>query len=520
MELCRGASRAETIAHAFLTEGTCSLWSAVREVVRDLGYAADRRIIADGYIFRLGLYNKGGLVGLTSETKHHRAVCQLLNTLVIATLGTHRWTSLSVNMNCSTEVHKDQCNASEDHLQSLQIGLSHYDQGELWIEDPKGCVYLEHHRDGLLRGSAHNTQATASLFHAQKHYHATLLWNNGDRVVLIAYVARQHACAVQRYGGILEEAGFVLPHREVDSVPSGPNSPVDVAMDLEHSALSEPRETEVECLNMESSAMPEAPTSSSTRPLRSNEWANTGGARRHRHRGGGRHFHSMSAAPQGGGQRDSPLFTCQVEGCVRRYRKGYHKHCCGLCTVGHHTARCDKEWRKVQLMPLRGQISECVTAGCCRIAGYSHVHCCTDCVQSEGQLHTGTCQRRQDLAYVVAGTASSSVLVPDMEAAGMSGVATTARSPAAMTALSSRDNVPSRDAVASSTESKPQSVKGTEAVEVSSSESSEESSGDFVLISVTGGATAKLAESASVAAETKSEPRYEAGSGVSLHMMD
>ncbi|CAE7883589.1 unnamed protein product [Symbiodinium sp. KB8] len=132
------------------------------------------------------------------------AVCQLLNTLVIATLGTHGWTSLSVNMNCSTEVHKDQCNASEDHFQSLQIGLSHYDQGQLWIEDPKGCIYLEHHRDGLLRGSAHNTQATASLFHAQKHYHATLPWSNGDRVVLIAYVARQHACAVQRYGGILE----------------------------------------------------------------------------------------------------------------------------------------------------------------------------------------------------------------------------------------------------------------------------------------------------------------------------
>ena len=145
-----------------------------------------------------------GLVGLTSETKHHKAVCQLLNTLVIATLGTHGWTSLSVNMNCSTEVHKDQCNASEDHFQSLQIGLSHYDQGQLWIEDPKGCIYLEHHRDGLLRGSAHNTQATASLFHAQKHYHATLPWSNGDRVVLIAYVARQHACAVQRYGGILE----------------------------------------------------------------------------------------------------------------------------------------------------------------------------------------------------------------------------------------------------------------------------------------------------------------------------
>ena len=131
----------------------------------------------------------------------------------------------------------------------------HYDQGELWIEDPKGCIYLEHHRDGLLRGSAHKTQATASLFHAQKHYHATatLPWNNGDRVVLIAYVARQHACAVQRYGGILEEAGFVLPHREVDSVPGEPNSPVDVAMDHEHSALGEPREAEVEYNFMEHS---------------------------------------------------------------------------------------------------------------------------------------------------------------------------------------------------------------------------------------------------------------------------
>ena len=82
IELCRGASRAEALAHAFLMEGTCSLWSGVREVIRDLGYAADRRIIADGYIFRLGLYNKGGLVGLTSETKSHKTVCQLLNTLV------------------------------------------------------------------------------------------------------------------------------------------------------------------------------------------------------------------------------------------------------------------------------------------------------------------------------------------------------------------------------------------------------------------------------------------------------
>ena len=256
-DLCRGASRAETIAHAFLKEGAGSLWSAVREVVRDLGYAADRRVTADGYIFRLGLYNKGGLVGLTSETKSHLAVCRLLNTLVVATYGAHRWTSLSVNMNCSTEVHKDQCNASEDHLQSLQIGLSHYDHGELWIEDSQGCVYLEHHRDGLLRGSARSTHATASLFHAQRHYHATLPWSNGDRVVLIAYVARQHACAMSRYGGILEEAGFVLPHCGVERAQTtssaivAPPSPAVVEQDHAHGGIYEPFGAATECKFME-----------------------------------------------------------------------------------------------------------------------------------------------------------------------------------------------------------------------------------------------------------------------------
>ena len=76
------SSRAERLARDFLLEGRASLWSAVREVVRDLGYAADTRTISPGYIFRLGLYNKGGLVGLTSETRGHPCACRLINLLV------------------------------------------------------------------------------------------------------------------------------------------------------------------------------------------------------------------------------------------------------------------------------------------------------------------------------------------------------------------------------------------------------------------------------------------------------
>ena len=153
------------------------------------------------------------------------------------------------------------------------------------------------------------------------------------------------------------------------------------------------------------------------------------------------------------------------------------------------------------------------------------MHCCTDCVQSAGQQHTHTCQRRQDLAFVVTGTARSSETVSNLDDAGAAVVSTAAGSSTEMDALSSLAAVRCRDAAGAmgettSTERKPLSVNGSEAIEVSSDESSEESSGDFMLISATGGATAKMAESSSIAATPKSTPLYEAGSGICLNMMD
>ena len=128
------------------------------------------------------MYNKGGLSGLTSETKRHPCVCRLINQLIISTLSTHAWTSISVNMNCGTEVHKDQGNASESDLFSLHIGLSHHQDGQLWVENTAGDMYMEHHKEGLIRGQVYPTSAVANLFHGQQHYHATMPWRGGDRV--------------------------------------------------------------------------------------------------------------------------------------------------------------------------------------------------------------------------------------------------------------------------------------------------------------------------------------------------
>ena len=169
-------------------------------------------------------------------------------------------------------------------------------------------------------------------------------------------------------------------------------------------------------------------------------------------------------------------------------------------------------------MPLRGRISECVTTGCRRIAGYSHVHCCTDCVQSGGRFHTSTCQRRQDLAYVVTGNDHHSAPEPCLAATGALSMAEMATSSDQMPAQSILMGDPGQDAAAASTESNPLYSTGAEAIEVLSEGSSEESSADFELISVTGGATAKMTGSASVITGSRNVPLSEAGS--SLHMMD
>ena len=126
---------AETLAEHFLQEGSGSLWSAVREVTRCLQFEDDPREVAQGQTFRLGLCSKGGILGMTRNTKTHISVSKLLNAAVLSTYRQHRWTSLSVNLNNGLEPHHDRGNAPGS---SLLIGLTHHRDGGLWIEDRFG----------------------------------------------------------------------------------------------------------------------------------------------------------------------------------------------------------------------------------------------------------------------------------------------------------------------------------------------------------------------------------------------
>ncbi|OLP81343.1 hypothetical protein AK812_SmicGene38125 [Symbiodinium microadriaticum] len=76
---------AEALAESFLQEGSGSLWSAVREVVRCLPFEEDGREVAEGRVFRLGLYCKGGFMGVSKTSWSHVAVGRLLNAAVLTT---------------------------------------------------------------------------------------------------------------------------------------------------------------------------------------------------------------------------------------------------------------------------------------------------------------------------------------------------------------------------------------------------------------------------------------------------
>ena len=205
-------TEAEALAESFLQEGSGSLWSAVREVVRCLPFEDDGREVADGRVFRLGLYCKGGFMGVSKTSWSHVAVGRLLNAAVLTTFRGHHWTSLSINKDNRTSPHQDRNNAPG---QSLLLGLTHHQNGEIWIEDRCGTEVI---REGTatLRGSLYRTDARAVLFDGRNTLHSTMPWRD-CRCIIVAYTVGpfQHMTADQR--AHLEDAGFIPPEESSSS---------------------------------------------------------------------------------------------------------------------------------------------------------------------------------------------------------------------------------------------------------------------------------------------------------------
>ncbi|CAE7946904.1 unnamed protein product [Symbiodinium sp. KB8] len=200
------ATCAEQLAETFLLEGAGSLWSAVREVVRALEFEQDHRDSANGATFRLGLYSKGGILGVARNSWRHVATCRLLNAAILSICGSHTWTSISVNMDNGMGIHLDKHNAPG---RSLLVGLSHHTQGELWVKQYGGPAWLS--ANGIrYSGQLFPTSASAVLFDGRTSPHGTMQWTR-NRCVLVAYTVGRRAEIDPPLLQHLLDAGFVPP---------------------------------------------------------------------------------------------------------------------------------------------------------------------------------------------------------------------------------------------------------------------------------------------------------------------
>ncbi|CAE7467848.1 unnamed protein product [Symbiodinium sp. CCMP2592] len=133
------------------------LWTSVRMAAIELEIADDVRPFASGQLLTLGLYGKGGLLGLSKDTNRSCNLHRLLNVLVQATWPHHIWTSLALSANNTTQLHIDKGNMDAE---VLLIGLSHHLQGQVWIEEMGGQCY-EEFEGRLVAGNRRSSGTTA-----------------------------------------------------------------------------------------------------------------------------------------------------------------------------------------------------------------------------------------------------------------------------------------------------------------------------------------------------------------------
>ena len=135
-----------------------------------------------GSVFISGGYSKGGLVGLRQNCSLFPSSTQLCNKFIREQAPDHKFSAFILLHNVKADVHKDLGNADTP---SLLIGVSTFNNGELWVESPDGNVEMTL-KDKVICGNLYPVCDTKVFFDARNTWHATMPWH-GDRLVLAAY---------------------------------------------------------------------------------------------------------------------------------------------------------------------------------------------------------------------------------------------------------------------------------------------------------------------------------------------
>ena len=196
-------------------------------------------------IWVFGLYNRGGVVGITNDTKRRPWLSRLVTAMIRAERPGFEFSAFSINQNLEIGMRRDTTNL-KGSLNAV-IGLNKFSGGQLWIEDPKGSVEKaipvgKLTKDGPTKvlGRLVATSEKAATFDVRK-------WRcveptRDERLTIACYTPCGIKHAKKGTRRILKRLGFVLPRRHNSLLGSSPGIRTVPAMPCIEASVQEHNE--------------------------------------------------------------------------------------------------------------------------------------------------------------------------------------------------------------------------------------------------------------------------------------
>ena len=147
-------------------------------------------------VWSSGAFVHGGVLGLKRSTTAFPMATRAFVKYAKQVMPEHEFNSVAINVNVQAKGHKDIHNAGKN----LVIPLSAFKGGEIELDTPDGTQLL-------------TLQDGPKMFDP-KCLHSTRQWSNGNRVVVLAYSARDSEKLKAEDSALLRDIGFHwTPHR-------------------------------------------------------------------------------------------------------------------------------------------------------------------------------------------------------------------------------------------------------------------------------------------------------------------
>ena len=171
---------------------------------------SQRNILVGGSSHVFGLFRHGGVVGITAESHRRPGFLQLLHSLIRAAAPSFRYTSLTLLSQVKSLPHRDIGNVPGTSSLLLPLVMPP-SGGHLWVEDLCGNLEYELPTGHSCWGRHVPLSPLQPVWIDPAKYHATQDWEDGQRLVLVAYHLRAIKTAGDTLQSSLRQLGFPLP---------------------------------------------------------------------------------------------------------------------------------------------------------------------------------------------------------------------------------------------------------------------------------------------------------------------